>query len=277
MADLSHIDKRILNRYFRMESGHVLDFSHRTLADFVFLHTKLDIHAPEYSINGDSKAKLFRVLWEKERNYTVGKLIFALIEYWEIQKKLDNIEPIPNEDQLLEDCNKIAERLKTESVSTHIDAIEPNVDEKDFWVLADQIKELLKNDQPEVALDRLHTFIVRYIRELCDKYSILADSSKPLQSIFGEYVKHLKSEGLIESTMSERILKFSISVLEAFNDVRNNQSFAHDNHILNYDESLLIFNNIASLVKFIESLERKLDSKRQQEQTNSSDTSELPF
>ena len=32
--------------------------------------------------------------------------------------------------------------------------------------------------------------------------------------------------------MTMRILKSSISVLEAFNDVRNSQSLAHDNPVL---------------------------------------------
>jgi hypothetical protein len=55
--------------------------------------------------------------------------------------------------------------------------------------------------------------------------------------------------------MTERILKGSISLLEAFNDVRNNQSFAHDNTILNYNESVLIFNNVASAIRFLQSIE----------------------
>ena len=47
-----------------------------------------------------------------------------------------------------------------------------------------------------------------------------------LHSIFGEYVKRLRDEGWVESEMGVRILKPSISVLEAFNDVRNNRSLA---------------------------------------------------
>ena len=50
-------------------------------------------------------------------------------------------------------------------------------------------------------------------------------------------------------------MKASISILEAFNEVRNNQSFAHDNNILNYHESILIFNNVASAIKFLQSME----------------------
>ncbi len=61
--------------------------------------------------------------------------------------------------------------------------------------------------------------------------------------------------------MSQRILKTSISNLDSFNDIRNNKSFAHDNPILNYEESILIFNNISSTIKFIEALENNFGKK----------------
>jgi hypothetical protein len=56
--------------------------------------------------------------------------------------------------------------------------------------------------------------------------------------------------------MTSRILKSSISILEAFNDVRNNQSLAHDNPVLGYEEALVIFNNITALMRFLKSIDR---------------------
>ena len=61
--------------------------------------------------------------------------------------------------------------------------------------------------------------------------------------------------------MTDRILRTSISVLEAFNDVRNNKSLAHDNPILNYEESLLIFNHVAASIRFIKKLEASIKTK----------------
>jgi hypothetical protein len=78
--------------------------------------------------------------------------------------------------------------------------------------------------------------------------------------MFGEYIKALRKGGYLESEMTERILKSSISVLEAFNDVRNNKSLAHDNPTLNYEESLLIFNHIAASIRFIKAVESKIES-----------------
>jgi len=126
-------------------------------------------------------------------------------------------------------------------------------------------------------LDRLHTFVIKFVRTLCDGRAIAVTRGKPLHSLFGEYVKHLRDSGQLESEMTARILKSAISVLEAFNDVRNNQSLAHDNPILNYDESLLIFNHVASSVRFIRTLEERLKRQHLREEAAAVSDDEIPF
>ena len=71
--------------------------------------------------------------------------------------------------------------------------------------------------------------------------------------------------------MAEKILKFSINIIDAFNDVRNNKSFAHDNPILNYHESILIFNNISNTIKFIETIENKIQKTKEPQQADWTD------
>ncbi len=84
--------------------------------------------------------------------------------------------------------------------------------------------------------------------------------AKQIESIGISYQMHglvlVDKNGIIESEMTKRILKSSISVLEAFNDVRNNKSFAHDNPVLNYNESILIFNDISNVIRFLETIEK---------------------
>ena len=138
-----------------------------------------------------------------------------------------------------------------------MDAIGSDPSDKNLSALVASIRESINRNEPQVGLDRLHTYTTRFLRTLCDKHGLVPDRSKPLHSLMGEYIKQIKSKGLIESEMTERILKSSISNLDAFNDVRNNQSLAHDNQILNYKESLLVFNNVTGAIRFIDSLERK--------------------
>lgn len=121
------------------------------------------------------------------------------------------------------------------------------------------MRDCIEKNEPEAGLDRLHTFVTKLIRTLSEKRGAAIDRDKPLHSIFGEYVKALRRAGLIESVMTERILKSSISTMEAFNKVRNDESLAHDNPTLNYDESLLIFNHVCSAVRFIRALEARAE------------------
>ena len=109
----------------------------------------------------------------------------------------------------------------------------------------------ISKNNPESGLDRLHTFTMAFVRSLCEKHGITVDKDKALHSVYGEYVKKLKELNLIESAMTERILKSSISVLDFFNDVRNNKSLAHDNPVLNRNESLLIFQHVTSVIRFL--------------------------
>lgn len=112
--------------------------------------------------------------------------------------------------------------------------------------------------KPEAGLDRLHTFVTKFLRCLCEGKGIAVSKDKPLHSLLGEYIKRMKADGVIETQMTERILKSSIANLETFNSVRSNHSFAHDNPLLNYEESLLIFNHVISVIRFIQALERRL-------------------
>ena len=50
----------------------------------------------------------------------------------------------------------------------------------------------------------------------------------------------------VSGAMTLSIFKSSISTFEAVNDMRKNQSLAHDNPIFNYEEALRIFNDVAA-------------------------------
>jgi hypothetical protein len=88
-------------------------------------------------------------------------------------------------------------------------------------------------------------------------------------------VKALRDGKHLESAMTERILQSSISMLEAFNDVRNNKNLAHDNPILNYEESLLIFNRVAASIRFIKALKIKIKATTKVAQSSWDD--DIPF
>lgn len=243
MADLTFLERTQLEHLFGMGGGYVLDFSNRTFREFIAISTGRDISDQKYNYASGSKANRLRAFWRDEPNHVVGKLLSAL---------LDSCNNSARTSSSYEACSRIAQRLLEDSPLQEVEAI-PS--EEEFEVLAKTVKDAIEKNEPESGLDRLHTFMVKYTRRLCEKHGITVGRDKALHSLFGEYVKRLKQSGRIESKMTERILKSSISILEAFNEVRNEQSLAHDNPVLNFTESLLIFKHVTSSIRFIEALE----------------------
>lgn len=242
-----------------MPTGYVMDFSNRTFEEFVYDAVKVNIYSEKYFYDSGSKANRLRAFIKEEANFKVGQLISALLDYWltKAMAKEYGFEFEKNE-SIYKECLKVASRLKEETVVEEIDAIKEVEDDRDFSLLAKSIKESINKDEPEVALDRLHTYLMKFVRQLCTQHKIELKKDESLNAIYGKYIKFLVSNKLLESKMSENIMKYSINILESFNDIRNNRSLAHDNKILNYDESVLIFNNVTNSLKFIESIEKKI-------------------
>jgi hypothetical protein len=254
MADLTKMEILQIERLFGMSSGYVLDFSNRTFEEFVADSVKRAISEPKYNRDSGSKANRLRAFWTLEPNHVVGKLLSDLLEY-------ARVAGLSQDQELTEVCRRVAQRLLQGAPVADLEALVPNSPEKEFDALVKAVRSSIDNNEPEAGLDRLHTFVLKYLRVLCARYGIGPDREKPLHSLMGEYVKALKQQGSIESEMTERILKSSISLLDAFNRVRNEQSLAHDNRILNYEESVLIFNQITSVVRFIRAVEERAASR----------------
>lgn len=272
MSDLRRIDQLKFEKLFSMDSGYVMDFSNRTFDDFVLKSTHKDISLPKYTENGDSKARRLRAFWNLEPNAVVGKLTIDMLEYWKAKKLLDGAEITEPEERLYEDALQVAQRLKQDSVVGEIEVIR-ELDDANFDVLAQAIKNSIEQNQPELALDRLHTYLVKYVRQLCEKHNLPFGPKEPLNSLFGKYNNFLNRENKIESEMTKGILKTSVQNLEAFNDIRNNRSFAHDNEIINYAESVLICNNIVNLIKFVQQMEEGME----EEPMQPDNIDDLPF
>ena len=275
MADLSFLERECIESFFELRGGYVLDFTNQSFQDFVYDAVGKDIYDDKYLFNSGSKANRLRGFLKEESNYHVGILLEKLIEYATFKLEPINTWPEGKYNSYYQ-CQKSAALLKSDVIINDLHAIKPNNNDEDFKFLEKQIKESIEKNEPSAALDRLHTFYFKYIRQLCERHSIEYTKVEPMNSVYGKYVKFLKDNNHLDSAMAEMILKYSTNLIASFNDIRNNKSLAHDNQILNYDESILIVNNIASSIKFIDTIEnkmKKLISEFQQQFGND----ELPF
>jgi hypothetical protein len=112
-------------------------------------------------------------------------------------------ELFTGKEDLLEVCRKIVDRLRQDGPVAELDALTAISDERDFDKVAKAVRETIDKNEPESALDRLHTFVIKYVRTLCTQRGLVVTREKPLHSLFGEYVKRLREEGHIESEMQD--------------------------------------------------------------------------
>lgn len=271
MSSLTASDKRKLERLLDMGGGYVLNFSNRTFAEFILDSTGRNIDDSKYNYASGSKANRLRAFWTEEPDVIIAKLLTDLLDYLGERPVAPDVAP------LLQQCRQIIGRLAQNSHVHEADALTSTVAEADFDALSKEIRTAIDRNELQSGLDRLHTFTVKYVRALCQQHGIVPDRDKPLHSLFGEYVKRLHSDGYLESEMTSRILRSSISVLDAFNQVRNTQSLAHDNRLLNYDEALLIFNHVAASVRFLRDLEKKLRAREVAQPESIAAEDDIPF
>lgn len=168
----------------------------------------------------------------------------------DILRKIFNKALLPDETGLI--CNEILFIDKENAIDL------PNESDPTLETLRPKILELINNGQPVLALDRLHTFAYRFIKGLCNDFGVQTQKEDgdnlPLHSLMGNLCKYYEKNRLIESEFSIRALKQSISLLDSFNDVRNDKSYAHDNNVLNMEESQFVVEIMSSVLNFLNTI-----------------------
>ena len=165
MKNLSYKNKVILERFLEMGSGYVLNFSDRTMALFVGDSVGIDIHNEKYKANGTSKANKLRTFLQLESESVCKKLLLDLCEY-------------AQSNELSKKSNADEEAFRSVIASIDGDEFVGEIQETlketegNIGILAEDIKRLIRDGRPELALDRLHTYLVKVLRSVCDKNNI---------------------------------------------------------------------------------------------------------
>ena len=247
---------RIIDDAFEMHGGYVLNFSDRTFAEYFEDEFGIEIYSEKYAFNGRSKAKHLRAFVEVEDSHTVSRVLRSL---WDYREKVTERKPL-SWDEPKEEKNvktplfDFLARLEGADAMPRTDALEKFKRDETLEELIAAIERDIQANRPAAALDRLHTYCMKKFAHLLHKRGETCDRDDPLHSRAGKYLKALDAEYSLHE-ISKRILKSSISILDKFNDVRNNQSFAHDNELIDKAEARFIFDAITSILRFIKTIE----------------------
>ncbi len=235
--------------------GYVLDFSDRTIAEFFEDEFGIDIDEEQYSSNGTSKRNRLTTLLNLSDSYTSLKVLRAL---WERREGLLARDTGHYEIEDAKNCTdsfkKVIDNLEASPESLDSDGVDKFSSERTLEELVADIERTLAANKPEVALDHLHTYCIKKVTHLLRVRDINCSRGEPLHSRFGKYRKALVREHNLHD-FADRALKSSISLLDSFNDLRNNHSLAHDNQILGPVEARFIFSTISAILVLIRALE----------------------
>ena len=249
MVKFMNSELKVFEKLFIID-GYVLDFNNNDFGQFILNVTGIDVYKEDYLHNvsevmgGSSKGKILKYFLHNESYSSVVKLLNELVEYYEVYEDSSELDI-----KQLTYAKKILE--KHSSIDYLIDGgkTEERIDN-----LINDINQSIIRGEPEFTLDRLHTLMVSYIKELCDNHGIDYEEKSKLNQLFRKYSNIINED--LESDLSKTILVQTGSIFDKFNEVRNNKSYAHDNDILNRAESLLIYRNIVNIYEFIKTIEK---------------------
>lgn len=262
MSDMMRLTKNKLEELFNMNTGYFLDLSNAEFADYIKDETNINIYDEKYSFRSGSKANRLRAFWKLESNFIVSKLSLSFLEYWEQKFRLSS--PTEEEFYRLYRLKEQAERelitlRETTSSSFDINVLDvPNLEEN-YRLLKEDIEKVLNDNKPQLALDRVHTYMNNYFRILCKKHNISYTKRENINNLYSKYINFHTQAGFFESTMTPSIVKIPVKALEKFNNVRNDESFAHSNNVISYRESKLIIDFVFLILAYIVDLEIQYD------------------
>lgn len=229
-------------------SSEILDFSDRTFAEF-FDDQGITIYQERYGINGTSKAKHLRAFIEVEDAFTVCRVMRQL---WEHRESIpQHADP---SGQLKAKFFALLDRLESGGAIPRTDAIDRFARDQTLDELVASLERDIGANRPAAALDRLHTYCMKKFGHLLDVRGVTWERAEPLQSRVGKYVKALGQDRELRDVTGQ-IIKNAIGVFDKFNPVRNNQSLAHDNELLDQAEARFIYDSITAILRFVRSVE----------------------
>jgi hypothetical protein len=122
MSDLTHMEKRKLEKLFGMSSGYVLNFSNNSIQAFITDVCGKDIYDRTYDNGSGSKANRLRMFWQVEPNFIVAKVLRDMLS---LAAEPESGVTRQDEEygQLWIDCDRIVKRLEQSAPVPELDAI----------------------------------------------------------------------------------------------------------------------------------------------------------
>lgn len=176
MIKLSGPDiNRIVYRYIGVSGGYLGDFSYKTHAEFYPLYCDLSIDPDQYE--GTTRERFIRILSEASPN-DQAKILLGILERFPIS---DEQKPHTRTEELYQELHDIAIRLKS---SSPVASFAPKFTSKVVETAINDAEVLINTNGAVSGVDRIHTTLHGYLREICDRESIQYNNDDTITRLF---------------------------------------------------------------------------------------------
>ena len=261
MAKLTVNEKDALYSILQIHGGYVLsDLYKQTKKNKTFTRdiildvTGIDIYSDENYKNLSQQKSIEKIIDEKD-DRMVGKLLQEFYNFFK------NNDPKCIREIICDMCEKRRKCLVVENIiqrllygdTTHLPEL------KTYQELEENLKDLLEKKQYSLAIDRLHTYSLKFFEERCSKNGLKPNLDRKGHIMFDDMIKQLtnfyKTKNLI-SEFAEQSLNNSKSIFQMFNKVRNNESYVHVNDIIKHSDAKFVIDSILSIVNYIGAIDK---------------------
>ncbi|MCM2366229.1 abortive infection family protein [Proteus terrae] len=166
---------------------------------------------------------------------------------WEFDNVANNISRKNKE--LYESIRCIVENDKQKIVP------QPNIQTPHqlFYATINEAEKSLNNNEPENAIDRIHTAVHVHLQYLCNKENITFSNNEAITGLIAKLRNNYKStHNVSNDNPIVKILMGAGSIFDGLNNLRNHHSMTHpQNTLLNKHDALLAINMARTLMGYL--------------------------
>jgi hypothetical protein len=236
----------IANSYIGVKHGYLGDFSYKTHAEFYPYFCNINIKISDYK--GTTREKFLKILENSERSVQ-AKILRGVLMKYPVNFFPEEVRPLKQE--ISEKIESLIRQLENLSgVSSEKLIITNETVER---AISDT-KVLLERNGATSGVDRIHTALHGYLKEVCKQGGIdLADNDNLTQVFKKLKTSHpkLNSGEYKQNDINQIISSFS-NTLDKLNPIRNKASLSHPNEeLLGEDEAMLVIDSAHTVLNYL--------------------------
>lgn len=258
MYKLESKEVNSVTSYIGGNGGYLNNFSYATHASFYPHYCGLEIDTNHYE--GTTRQRFTTILIEASA-MDQSKILLGVLEKLPLscfeellQEEIISLYEFKLKKELQEKITKWIERLREQGL-VDINVLKHN----STFVrdVLDQCDTLVSAHKCSSGVDRAHTALHAYFKEVCTDTGIHINESNPNLQHFWSKIKSEHPKFVIDITEHNKpinqIVTTLAKILENMNDIRNKQSFSHPNdEIIGEEEARLVINISRVLLQYID-------------------------